>query len=160
MNVHIRKRRSRPLFEAFGKSIYDVEWINGDTSRVILLKIDRARATREGSFYVSLSCHPNIVHTFGLVCCHLGSVILLQERTSLGDLSKELQEGNFQPIKAVLSKIFEQITDALIFLAGNGMSRCIMNDNKRLLASRSKRSFVFSYIISIYSIASIRLGET
>lgn len=122
MDVHIRKKRPRPLFEAFGKSIYDVEWINGNTSRIILLKIAGARATREAGYYVSLSCHSNIVHTFGLVQCHPDSVMLLQERAPLGDLSERLQEGNFRPTEGVLCKLFEQISDALIFLADNGVT--------------------------------------
>ena len=121
LNVHIRKKRQRPIFEAFGKAIYDVEWLNGNDTPIVLLKIDGAKAIREASFYVNLSCHPHVVYTFGLVHCNPGSVMLLQECAPQGDLSERLQEANFKPTERVLSKIFEQITDALVFLAGNGV---------------------------------------
>ncbi|CAF1533981.1 unnamed protein product, partial [Rotaria sordida] len=67
LDVDIRKTRPRPLFQGFGKAIYEVQWINRKGPPIILLKIDGAKASREASFYVQLSCHPYIVRTFGLV---------------------------------------------------------------------------------------------
>ncbi|CAF4673042.1 unnamed protein product, partial [Rotaria sp. Silwood2] len=91
LDVDIRKTRTRPLFQGFGKSIYEVEWINHKGPPIILLKIDGAKANREASFYVQLSYHPNIVRTFGLVQCNPGSVMLLQECAPHGDLSELLR---------------------------------------------------------------------
>jgi serine/threonine protein kinase len=121
LDVDIRKTRSRPLFQAFGKSIYEVEWINRNGPPIILLKIDGAKADREASFYVKLSCHPHIVRTFGLVQCNPGSVMLLQEYAPHGDLSELLRENGFKPIGRVLRKIFLQICDAMMCLADNGI---------------------------------------
>lgn len=56
LDIHIRKTRRRPIFQSFGKSIYEVEWINRRGPPIILLKIDGAKAKREASFYVQLSC--------------------------------------------------------------------------------------------------------
>ncbi|CAF2993638.1 unnamed protein product [Rotaria sp. Silwood2] len=122
LDVDIRKTRIRPLFQGFGKSIYEVEWINRQGPPIILLKIDGAKANREASFYVQLSCHPNIVRTFGLVQCDPGSVMLLQECAPHGDLSELLRENRFKPTERVLRKIFEQICDAMICLVYNGIT--------------------------------------
>ena len=119
LNVHIKKRRPKALFQAFGKSIYEVEWINQDGPPIVLLKIDGAKANREASFYVNLSFHPHIVRTFGLVQSNPGSVMLLQEMAPEGDLSELLRENGFRPTEQVLCTIFEQICDAMIFLADN-----------------------------------------
>jgi serine/threonine protein kinase len=121
LDVDIRKTRSRPLFQGFGKSIYEVEWISRDGPPIILLKIDGAKANREASFYVQLSFHPYIVRTFGLVQCNPGSVMLLQECAPHGDLSELLRENGFKPTEKALCKIFEQICDAMICLADNGI---------------------------------------
>ncbi|CAF5013408.1 unnamed protein product [Rotaria sp. Silwood1] len=121
LDVDIRKTRTRPLFQGFGKLIYEVEWINRKGPPIILLKIDGAKANREASFYVQLSCHPNIVRTFGLVQCNPGSVMLLQEYAPHGDLSELLRENGFKPTERVLRKIFEQICDAMICLVNNGI---------------------------------------
>jgi serine/threonine protein kinase len=121
LDIHIRKRRRTPLFQAFGKAIYDVEWIDRDGPPIILLKIDGAKANREASYYVNLSFHPHIVRTFGLVQSNLGSVMLLQECAPQGDLSDRLQESEFKPTERVLCTIFEQICDAMMFLADNGI---------------------------------------
>jgi serine/threonine protein kinase len=121
LDVDIRKTRTRPLFQGFGKTIYEVEWINRSGPPIILLKIDGAKANREASFYVQLSCHPNIVRTFGLVQCNPGSVMLLQECAPHGDLSELLRENGFKPTEQVLRRIFEQICDAMVCLVDNGI---------------------------------------
>ncbi|CAF1263406.1 unnamed protein product [Rotaria sordida] len=122
LDVDIGKTRARPLFQGFGKSIYEVEWINRKGPPIILLKIDGAKANREASFYVQLGCHPNIVRTFGLVQCNPGSVMLLQECAPHGDLSELLRENGFKPTERVLRKIFQQICDAMICLVDNGIT--------------------------------------
>jgi serine/threonine protein kinase len=121
LGVDIRKTEKRPIFETFGKSIYKVEWIDRDGPPIILLKIDRAKANRESSFYVQLSCHPHIIRTFGLVQSKPGSVMLLQEFALQGNLSGLLRENDFKPTERVLRTMFEQICDALICLADNGI---------------------------------------
>jgi len=104
LDVDIRKTRPRPLFQGFGKSIYEVEWINRDGPPIILLKIDGAKAKREASFYVQLSCHPHIVRTFGLVQSNPDSVMLLQESAPHGDLSEMLRENGFNQTKRFYGK--------------------------------------------------------
>jgi serine/threonine protein kinase len=121
LDVDIRKTRPRPLFQGFGKSIYEVEWINRNGPPIILLKIEGAKAEREASFYVQLSCHPHIVRTFGLVQSNSGSIMLLQESAPHGDLSELLRENGFKPNESVLWEIFYQICDAMICLADNGI---------------------------------------
>jgi serine/threonine protein kinase len=119
LDVDIRKTRTKPIFQGFGKSIYEAGWINRDGPPIILLKIDGAKANREASFYVQLGFHPHIVRTFGLVQCNPGSVMLLQECAPHGDLSELLRENGFKPIEQVLWEIFQQICDAMICLADN-----------------------------------------
>jgi len=102
LDVDIRKTRPRPLFQGFGKAIYEVEWINRNGPPIILLKIDGAKAKREASFYVQLSFHPHIVRTFGIVQSNPGSVMLLQESAPHGDLSELLRENGFKPNEVVL----------------------------------------------------------
>jgi serine/threonine protein kinase len=121
LDVDIRKTKTRPLFQGCSKSIYEVEWINRNGPPIVLLKIDGAKANREASFYVQLGCHPHIVRTFGLVQCHPGSVMLLQECAPHGDLLELLRENGFKPTEQVLWKIFEQICDAMVCLADNGI---------------------------------------
>jgi serine/threonine protein kinase len=121
LDVDIRKTGQKPIFRGFGKSIYEVEWISRDGPSIVLLEIDGVKADREASFYVQLSCHPHIVHTFGLVQCNPGSVMLIQEYAPQSDLSELLRENEFNPSEIVLWKIFEQICSAMIFLADNGI---------------------------------------
>jgi hypothetical protein len=121
LDVDIRKTRQKPIFQGFGKAIYEVEWINRDGPPIILLKIGGAKANREASFYVQLSCHPHIVRTFGFVQSNPDSIMLLQECAPHGDLYELLQGNGFKPNERVLWKIFEQICDAMICLADNGI---------------------------------------
>ena len=119
LDVDVRKTRTVPIFQAFGKSIYEMEWMKRKGPPIILLKLDGARATREGSFYVQLSCHPHIVRTFGLIPSPLACVQLIQERAPHPDLSELLERNFFQPTEQVLWRILEQICDAMICLANN-----------------------------------------
>ncbi|CAF4520110.1 unnamed protein product, partial [Didymodactylos carnosus] len=105
----------------------EAEWIKDNDSqpRIVLLKIDGARAKKEASFYVDLTRHPSIVRTFGLV--HSGandddedtqnSVTLLQELAPEGSLYEVLQQIGLN--ENILQAMFLQITDAMIFLAHN-----------------------------------------
>src|ERR1700722_19151793 len=45
LDIDIKKTKQRPIFQAFGKSIYEVEWINRKGPPIILLKIDGAKAS-------------------------------------------------------------------------------------------------------------------
>jgi serine/threonine protein kinase len=121
LNIDIKKTRPRPIFQTFGKAMYEVEWINRKGPLIVLLKIDGAKASREASFYVQLSCHPHIVRTFRLVNNNPDSVMLLQECAPDGDLCELLRENQFKPEIPVLLEIFVQITDAMICLADNNI---------------------------------------
>ncbi|CAF0982948.1 unnamed protein product [Didymodactylos carnosus] len=85
------KKARRPLYQAFGKAIYEAEWIRQTNGpKFILLQIDSARARKEAAFYVELSRHPYIVRTYGLVqqqqnnLTEDDSVMLLQEYATEG----------------------------------------------------------------------------
>ncbi|CAF2667641.1 unnamed protein product [Rotaria sp. Silwood2] len=121
LDVDIKRTAPRPLFQAFGKFIYEVEWIKKKGPQIILLKIDGAKATREASFYVQLSCHPYIVRTFGVVDSNPGSLMLLQERAPMGDLAELLRENHFKPNEKALCEIFIQLCEALSFLSYNSI---------------------------------------
>jgi serine/threonine protein kinase len=121
LDVDIRRTSMRSLFQAFGKAIYEVEWVSRQGPPIVIVKINGATAIREASFYVQLSCHPHIVRTFGLVESNPGSVILLQEYAPEGDLSALLQEHALRPTEQVLLEMFIQLSDAMICLADNGI---------------------------------------
>lgn len=119
LNVDVRKTETRAWFQAFGKSIYKAEWIQKQGPPIVLMKIEGAKASREASFYVKLSCHPNIVCTYGLVESDPNCVMLVQEYAKYGDLRELMRENEFKPSKRVLVEIFTQIIDAMICLADN-----------------------------------------
>lgn len=126
LDVDVRKKKGRALFQTFGKAIYHGEWLPNSDGRpeVILLKIDGARANKEASFYVDLSRHPHIVRTFGLVSdkdedYDQNSIMLLQEYAPEGSLYELLSERK-KPLKEkILIEIFLQIIDAMSYLALN-----------------------------------------
>ncbi|CAF1367180.1 unnamed protein product [Didymodactylos carnosus] len=125
LGVDIRKKARRPLFETYGKTIYPAEWLtNIDGPEIVLLKMNGARAKKEASLYVKLSCHPHIVRTYGLVNVRSdhptsNSIMLLQEEASEGNLSEYLLDLAELPNENILREIFIQITDAMTFLARN-----------------------------------------
>ncbi|CAF4136341.1 unnamed protein product, partial [Rotaria sordida] len=126
LDVDVKKKKGRPLFQTFGKTIYSAEWLPNDDSRpeIILLKIDGARANKEASFYVDLSRHPHIVRTFGLVHeddSDRNSIILLQEYASEGSLYELLTERKTPLDEKILIEIFSQVTDAMSYLALNNV---------------------------------------
>ncbi|CAF3451683.1 unnamed protein product [Rotaria sp. Silwood1] len=128
LNVDIKKKRGRPLFQTFGKAIFLAEWLptNSNQPEIIILKIDGARALKEASFYVNLTRHPRIVRTFGFISDEKtdnenNSVMILQEYAPEGSLYELLQERETVPDEKILIEIFLQIADAMIFLAYNNI---------------------------------------
>jgi serine/threonine protein kinase len=121
LDVDIRKIGGKPIFQGFGKSIYEAEWINRDGPPIVLLEIDGAKTKQEASYYVQLSSHPHIVRTYGLIQNNPGSIMLVQERVPYGNLFDLLSENEFKPSERVLWNIFEQICDAMIFLTSKNI---------------------------------------
>lgn len=121
LNIDVRKSETRPWFIQYSKAIYKAEWITKQGPPIVLIQIDGAQANREAQFYVQLSCHPHIVRTFGLVESDPNSVLLVQECAEIGDLTTMLREKDFKPTRNVLIEIFNQIVDAMICLADNGI---------------------------------------
>jgi serine/threonine protein kinase len=127
LDIDVKRRSGRPLFQTFGKTIYYAEWLptNKNRPEIILLKIDGARAKKEASFYVDLSRHPHIVRTYGFVYEENdeenNAIMLLQEHASMGSLFDLLQERKKAPNENILIEIFLQIIDAMIFLSFNGV---------------------------------------
>lgn len=120
LDVDIAKVKQRPLFQSPDKTIYEASWISRQGPAIVLIRIDGAKAKREASFYVQLSCHPHIVRTYGLVESHTADhIMLVQEYAPHGDLSELLRTGSFRPTLEVLVEIFRQVVDAMICLADN-----------------------------------------
>ncbi|CAF1454058.1 unnamed protein product [Rotaria sp. Silwood1] len=128
LDIDVKKKNERPLFQTHGKTIYLAEWLPTSFERpdIVLLKIDGIQARKEASFYTHLSHHPNIVRTFGFVLhgdCHhcQDSTMLLQEYASLGSLYELLQKPNITFDEQTLIEIFLQIIDAMIYLSMNNI---------------------------------------
>ena len=126
LDVDVKKKKGRPLFQTFGKTIYHAEWLPTNKGRpeIILLKIDGARANKEASFYVDLSRHAHIVRTFGLVCeddDDRNSITLLQEYAAEGSLYELLTERKKPLDEKILIEVFLQIIDAMSYLALNNV---------------------------------------
>jgi len=126
LDVDVKKARGRPLFQTYGKSIFNAEWLPTNANRpdILILKINGARASKEASFYVDLSRHPHIVRTFGFVgnknnTDDADSVMLLQECAPEGSLYELLDGRDTVPNEKVLIEIFLQIIDAMVCLADN-----------------------------------------
>ncbi|UJR24289.1 hypothetical protein I4U23_027256 [Adineta vaga] len=127
LDVDVKKKKRRPLFQTFGKKIYAAEWIldKNDRPEIIILKIDSTRAKKEASFYVDLSRHPHIIRTFGFVYDKRNpeqqdnSILLLQEYAPEGSLYELLQERTTIPDEKILIEMFLQIIEAMICLSSN-----------------------------------------
>ncbi|CAF0782550.1 unnamed protein product [Adineta steineri] len=126
LDVDVKKAKGRPLFQTYGKSIFNAEWLptNENRPKILILKINGARASKEASFYVELSRHPHIVRTFGFVGNKnmnddIDSIMLLQECAPEGSLYELLDERETVPDEKILIEIFLQIIDAMICLADN-----------------------------------------
>ncbi|CAF1067499.1 unnamed protein product [Rotaria sordida] len=126
LDVDVKKRERRPLFQTIGKTIYSAEWLKDNNNRpeIVILKIDGARAKKEASFYVNLSRHPHIIRTFGFVYDRNNpdqnnSILLLQEYAPEESLYELLQNRRTAPDEKILIQIFLQIIEAMICLASN-----------------------------------------
>jgi serine/threonine protein kinase len=126
LDVDVRKKKGRPLFQTYGKTIYGAEWLSADTKQpeIILLRIESARALKEASFYVNLTRHPHVVRTFGFVLDQNNdhednAVMLLQEYAPEGSLYELIRERNTPLDETILIEMFLQVIDAMIFLAYN-----------------------------------------
>ena len=126
LDVDVKKKKGRPLFQTYGKTIYHAEWLAANSLHpdIILLKIDGARALKEASFYVNLTRHPHVVRTFGFVLDkntddENNSVMLIQEYATEGSLHEVLRERNTVFDEKILIEMFLQIIDAMVFLAYN-----------------------------------------
>jgi serine/threonine protein kinase len=120
LDADICKANNQPIFRSPDKTIYKANWMLKHGPPIILITIDGAKATREASFYVKLSCHPHIVRSYGLVDSNSSdSIMLVQEYAPEGDLRKLFRDNNFHPTIEVLLEIFWQIVDAMICLADN-----------------------------------------
>ncbi|CAF4111661.1 unnamed protein product [Rotaria sp. Silwood2] len=128
LDVDVKKKNGRPLFQTHEKTIHAAEWLTTNFKRtdIVLLQIDGIRARKEASFYTRLSHHDNIVRTFGFVLDgsrhHFqNSIMLLQEYASLGSLYELLQERSIHFDEKILLAIFLQIIDAMIYLTLNNV---------------------------------------
>ncbi|CAF1373125.1 unnamed protein product [Adineta steineri] len=142
LNVDVKKKGNRALFQNGGKFLYEAEWLNNlQGPEIVLLQIRGARALKEASFYVKLSQHRNIVRTFGLV--ETGDeqntgMTLLQEYAPLGDLAELLLNASILPQNTgIFYEIFLQIIDALVYLT----EKCIVHGD---LACRNILVFKFN----------------
>ncbi|CAF1494387.1 unnamed protein product [Adineta ricciae] len=127
LDVDVKKKKRRPIFQTFGKTIYAAEWVVDKNKRpeIIILKIDSTRAKKEASFYVDLSRHPHIIRTFGFVYDRqnleqqYNSILLVQEYAPEGSLYELLQERTIVPDEKILIEMFLQIIEAMICLSSN-----------------------------------------
>ena len=122
LNVDVKKKGNRPLFQNGGKFLYEAQWLNNlQGPDIVLLQIRGARALKEASFYVQLSRHRNILRTFGFVEANdeqSVGVMLLQEYAPMGDLAETLINEPLVPSdQRVFYEIFLQIADAMSYLA-------------------------------------------
>jgi serine/threonine protein kinase len=125
LDVDVKKKKGRPLFQTSGKTIYHAEWVPNNDGRpdIVLLKIDGARADKEASFYVDISRHPHIVRTFGFVRENIdrNSIMLLQECAREGSLHELVSERPTVLNEKVLIEMFLQIISAMSYLAFNNI---------------------------------------
>ncbi|CAF1391839.1 unnamed protein product [Adineta steineri] len=123
LDVHIKKKTRRALFQAHGKTVWEAEWIGKDGAPICLMKINGVKALKEASFFEAMTRHPYIVKTHGIVDESVGtpsnSILLLQEFAPEGNLFELLQEQTSVPEPNVLCEMFVQISDAMVFLAHN-----------------------------------------
>jgi hypothetical protein len=126
LDVDVKIKTGRPLFQTFGKAIYPAEWLptNSNRPEIIILKIDGARALKEASFYVDLTRHPHVVRTFGFVSDmesddENNSIMIIQEDAPEGSLYELLQQRKITVDENILIEMFLQIIDAMVFLAYN-----------------------------------------
>jgi serine/threonine protein kinase len=78
--------------------------------------MDEEIARHEIPFYLQLSSHAHIIHTFGIIRDNPRWMTLVQERALHGNLQLLLQNKQFQPSGNVLVNIFSQILGAMIYI--------------------------------------------
>ncbi|CAF4892790.1 unnamed protein product [Rotaria sp. Silwood1] len=99
-------------------NVYNAEWLLRKGPKIVLIKKEEDIATREIEFYRQLKIHPRIIQVFGLVDSKSsGSIFLLQECASHGNLSTLLRENHFKPLPIVLVEIFSQLLDAVAYIS-------------------------------------------
>ena len=129
LDVHVKRKKGRPLFSTKGKTLYYAEWVspNDNFPEILILKLDGACAEKEASFYSELSRHPHVVRTFGCVVdnnrdtTNNEATMLLQEYAHEGSLYEMLVECQKMPDEIMLIEMFLQIIDAMAYLAYNNI---------------------------------------
>ncbi|CAF4217407.1 unnamed protein product, partial [Adineta steineri] len=103
LDVDVKKAKGRPLFQTYGKSIFNAEWLptNENRPKILILKINGARARNKN------------------MNDDIDSIMLLQECAPEGSLYELLDERETVPDEKILIEIFLQIIDAMICLADN-----------------------------------------
>ncbi|CAF1478412.1 unnamed protein product, partial [Rotaria sordida] len=150
LDVHVKKKSRRALFQAHGKTVWEADWIGTDGPPICLMKINGVKALKEASFYEKMTRHPYIVKTYGIVDepsdVTSNSIMLLQEYASEGNLFEVLQEQPSVPNQNILWEMFFQISDAMTFLAHNqivhGDLACLNVLVFRFDANESKNNLV------------------
>ena len=96
---------------------YEAEWITTDNRRpIVLKKFEKNLTEYELLFYTGRYSHDHLIHNYGFVANDLYSFLLLQQRAPHGNLQVLLKKKQFQPITAVLVRIFMQIVEAMIYI--------------------------------------------
>ena len=108
------------IFTSHGKIVDAAEWLKKtDGIPIVLMTISGTQALKEANYYVTMSMHPHVVRTYGLVDNPTKEVMLVQERAPKGDLLQLLKRREQPPTIAVLREMFIQIASAMSFLAHN-----------------------------------------
>ncbi|CAF2033489.1 unnamed protein product [Rotaria magnacalcarata] len=102
-DIDLQKAEGKSICQVPSKTIHRAEWISKPGPDVVLCTIEVATASREASYYVELSSHPQ--HSYA----------------TKGDLAEVLKENEFQPSQLVLLEIFVQIIDAMVYLVNYGI---------------------------------------
>jgi serine/threonine protein kinase len=123
LDVDVRK--GEKIFGAFGKIIYEAQWIDTHGSPIVLLEMTGEKAHKEAILNITLS-HAHIIKTYGTVASNTrrissNAILLLQEYAPDGDLAGRLSTRMFIPSQSVLAEIFIQVSTAMIYLSENGI---------------------------------------
>lgn len=121
LDIDVRIRSSQKTHRG---AIHQVQWISKgerDGEKIVLIERNDELSEYEQSIYSTFKDHPHIIRTYGFVENDRGTVMILQEQPSHGDLLSLLQNGQFQPSAAVLKEIFLQIIRAMIDIAKHNL---------------------------------------
>ena len=111
----VRKRHQ--LYGMSGKIIYEGKWISRRPDTIIIVEMNEAIAEREALFYLEVNGHENIIRTLGYVENSLNLTIFIQEFAAFNDLAGVLMDNQFNISQTILSEMFLQIADAMIYVA-------------------------------------------